>query len=193
MPSRNIVFSGISYWARPHEGQEDEYEDKKFFKITLVPDDASWAKFARSGLKLKKKSVDLKDPKAPEGITLKRDYDGKEIVDDKTGKTKVLGGGPIPVVDMDGNPITEEIGNGSEVDILVNVYQGKYKTKNYTGHRTEKIRVRKLVPYDRFTDDFDEFEDSGVGTKTDSNSSFDDLDEEPIKVEKKTKKSDLPF
>ena len=190
MASRNIVFSGKAYWARPHEGQEDEYEDKKFYKITLVPDDASWAKFARTGLKLKKKKVsgDKDDPdnKAPEGITFKRDLEGKEVTDKKTGKVKILGGGPIPCVDADGREITEAIGNESDVDILVNVYQGKYKTRSYVGHRVEKIRVNKLVKYDPFAED--DLDDFGSETSDDTD------DEEPTKeVKKSTKKSDLPF
>jgi len=184
MANRNIVLSGVAYWARPHEGQEDEYEDKKFYKITLVPDDESWAKFARTGLKLKKKPVN-KDDDAPEGLTFKRDLEGKEIEDKKTGKIKVLGGGPIPVVDSDGQTLTCEIGNGSLVDILVNVYDGEYKKRRYVGHRTEKIRVNKLVKYDPFAED--DLSDFGTGSKVEEE------DEEEVPVKKTTKKSDLPF
>lgn len=190
MSSHNIVLSGTFYWSRPHEGQEDEYEDKKFYKVTLVPDDASWAKFARTGLKLKKKSVNGKDPDAPEGLTFKRDMLGKEIEDSKTHKMKVLGGGPIPVVDSDGNTIKDEIGNGSKGDLLIAVYTGKYKGRAYTGHRTEKMRVTKLVKYDPWDDSESDFDHA---------ESDDDQDDTTVSSSQEVKKTknrlddDLPF
>ena len=184
MASKNIVLSGTFYWARPHEGQEDEYEDKKFFKVTLVPDDASWAKYARTGLKLKKKPVN-KDEGAPEGLTFKRDLVGKEVPDNRTGKTMILGGGPIPVVDLNGDQVTDEIGNGSKGDLLIAVYTGKWKNRSYIGHRVEKMRVTKLIKYDPWAEsDFDE---------ADIPSDDEDIEDEAPKKTKNRLDDDLPF
>ena len=56
--------------------------------------------------------------------------------------------GPPKVVDMAGDPITDLIGNGSEVEVTISVYDFNSKEHGTgKGHKLEEIRVLSLVPY----------------------------------------------
>lgn len=180
MATRKIILSGKSYWARVYEGSHDEYSGKEFYKITVALDGDSWSKFSKSGMTLKARPVE-KDSDI-QGITFRRDLEGKEFVDKSSGKTKVLGGGTPRVVDENGDKMTALIGNGSEVEVLVEVYETKQKPPKI-GHRLEAVKVTKLIPYDEFREDDVEEETVQVDTpKTD--------DSVPLQ---KTSKKDLPF
>lgn len=183
MPSKKVVLSGVSYWARVYEGSHDEYGGKEFYKITVALDGDSWGKFSKSGMTLQSRPVE-KDSDV-KGITFRRDVEGRDFVDKRTGKSKTLGGGTPRVVGPDGAVFSELIGNGSEVEVLVEVYQTNSKPPK-TGHRLEAVKVTKHVPYDEFRED-----DDDVRADTDnSGGSFVGMDSlEPVK---KTKK-DLPF
>lgn len=188
MTTKKIVLKGNAYWARVYEGSHDEYGGKEFYKITVDLDGDSWGKFSRSGMTLQSRPVE-KDSDI-KGITFRRDIEGKEFKDAKTGKVKVLGGGPPRVVDKDGQVMTDLIGNGSEIEVLVEVYETKSKPPKI-GHRLEAVKVLKIVHYEPPEDDDD---DSIMGSGSNSSGSFADLDEPPVKQEvAKKSKRDLPF
>ena len=53
------------------------------------------------------------------------------------------------VTDVDGNPITDLIGNGSTVTIKVTVYDYDNSFGRGKGHRWEAVRVDELVKYEK--------------------------------------------
>jgi hypothetical protein len=50
---------------------------------------------------------------------------------------------PPDVIDLQGNAITDKIGNGSDVIVKVEVY----KAKKGKGHRLLAVQVENLIPY----------------------------------------------
>lgn len=155
-----FVFSGKAYYSMVYEGNHDEYGGKEFYKITLALDGSSWSKFNRSGLSLKVKKLDT-DSGEEDVVTFKRDVHPKTGVD-KNGRPWTLGGGAPRVVDEHGDEFDKLIGNGSEVEVLIDVYTvAKGPMKGKRGHRLDAIKILKHIPYDPdvFEDDFDDLED----------------------------------
>lgn len=151
--AKNIVFTGKAYWARVYEGNHDEFGGKEFYKITVALDNEGWSKFHQSGLSLKVKPV---EQDGEDGVTFKRDVEAKSGVD-KKGKKWSLGGGPPRVRDAEGDEFSDLIGNGSTVEVLVEVYEvasGPLKGKK--GHRLEAVKVVKHIPYESPEDDDEE-------------------------------------
>jgi hypothetical protein len=147
--SQNFVFSGEIFWSKVFEGQADSYDGgPEFYKITLIPDDESWAKFKASKLKLKPREVSSDDSRL--AITFRRDKAPK-VLEDGTE----LGGGTPRVLDAEGDPwdTNKLIGNGSKGQILVNRYFPKTKP-NLVGHRLEAVKILKHVPYEAGGDPF---------------------------------------
>lgn len=174
--AKNIVFSGKAYYAMVYEGNHDEYGGKEFYKITVGLDGPSWAKFNKSGLSLKVRQIDDDDV-----VTFKRDLVAKTGTT-KKGKKFSLGGGAPRVVDADGEEFDKLIGNGSDVEVLVEVYEvasGPLKGKK--GHRLEAVKVINHIPYEP-NDDEDE--------ETEVEESQEESGEE---APKKSSKKGLPF
>lgn len=191
--SRNIVLRGKAYWARVYEGNHDEFGGKEFYKITVALDSESWSKYNQSGLGLKPKAVSSDD--STPGITFRRDLHAK-TGKDKNGKEWTLGGGAPRVVDADKQEFSELIGNGSVVEVLVNIYVvGAGPMKGKRGHRLEAVKVLEHIPYESmdFEDD-PEFADD-TPEKDDKDEAPFDTDEPEKKEEKPTKKASkgLPF
>lgn len=160
MAQRIVRLRGISYWARLYEGQEDEYNDKVFTKITVELDNESWEKYNKSRMKLRPRPV-TSDDDAPDGITFRREVEGK-MVKSRTGKDKELGGGYPKVVDKNGDEMTSDqlIGNGSLVEVKVSVYD--IPSRKLVGHRLEEVKVLELVPYEPYDEDDEEEEEEPV-------------------------------
>lgn len=63
---------------------------------------------------------------------------------------------PIVVIDEEGNPVTDSIGNGSEIELTLQTYtwddrvgkDGEVISAG-TGARIVRVRILKLVPYQR--------------------------------------------
>lgn len=178
MASKKVILKGELFWARVQEGNHDEYSGAEFYKVTLVPDDESWVKFSKTGSSLKTRPAASDDDR--DSLTFRRDLHGKEITDKKTGKKKILGGGPPRVVDADGQPLDPDIliGNGSVGEVLVEFYSSK-ATKR-VGHRLEAIKVLDLVKY---AGSFEEDDDP----------SPEEEDEKPVETKAKKSNKDLPF
>lgn len=145
-----LKLKGTAYWARVYEGNHDEYGGKEFYKITLVPDDESWVKFNKSGLSLKPKETGDDDELS---VTFRRDVHAKSGID-KKGKPWTMGGGAPQVVDADGDEFNKLIGNGSLVEIAVDVYTVKAgPMKGKKGHRLDGVKVLEHVAYEAPDDD----------------------------------------
>lgn len=106
-------------------------EKYKRWKISLALDKDSQKVFDESECQLRAKRDDGKH-----WYTFSRNHE-------RVVKDNVVHFDPPEVVDFDGNPTTEFIGNGSKVTIRVALFD----TSKGKGHRLEKIRIDSLVPY----------------------------------------------
>jgi hypothetical protein len=147
MATTAYYLKGTCKWAMVHSPDRD-FDN---FKINLYMDDASKKLFADSGMTLEPKKegkVTKADPKpkavkcelkdADAYITFRRP-NTKEI------KKQVVEFGKPQVLDADGNPTKDLIGNGSEVTIKVIAFDTQAHGK---GHRLEAVQINELVPYE---------------------------------------------
>ena len=132
MATSEIYLSGMCKWAKVHTPQNKYESTDKEWSINLYLDEVSKKAFDMSGLQLKKKEDE-------EGtfITLRRDV------------TKVINGDTLTfmkpaVLDGEGQPVTDMIGNGSEVTCKVDVFN----TAKGMGHRLQAVRIDELEPYE---------------------------------------------
>jgi hypothetical protein len=128
MATEIYYFQGKAKWAKVYR-PDPEYDN---YKINVYLDEPSKKLFEAAGTQLTPKSDD-----DGEYVTFRRDHS-------KMIKKDLVTFGPPKVVDHNNNPITETIGNGSEVVVKVQVYDGK-KGK---GHRLEAVQVVNLVVYE---------------------------------------------
>jgi len=128
MATEYFYFRGKAKWAKIYR-PDPEYDN---YKINVYLDKASMKLFEEAGTQLTPK-----DDEDGTYVAFRRDHS-------KMIKKELVTFGPPKVVDIDGNPVTESIGNGSEVVVKVAVYDGK-KGK---GHRLEAVQVTNLVVYD---------------------------------------------
>lgn len=126
--SEMLYFQGMCKWAQVYK-PDSEYDN---FKINVYLDEPSWKLFESSGLQL----------------TPKEDDDGKFVCfrrdNYKQIKKELVHFGAPKVMDADGEPMTDSIGNGSEVVVKVI----SYPSMKGRGHRLEAVKVTKLVPYE---------------------------------------------
>jgi hypothetical protein len=127
MATENYYFKGIAKWAKVYR-PDPEYDN---YKINVYLDKASKKLFEQAGTQLTPKTDE-----DGEYVAFRRDHS-------KMIKNELVTFGPPKVVDTNNNPLTEIIGNGSEVVVKVQVYDGK-KGK---GHRLEAVQVTSLVVY----------------------------------------------
>lgn len=120
-------FSGIAKWAKLHT------PDKKFqnYEIDLFVDDETLKAIKATGVQLK-----VREDKDGQFIKFRRPASKKR-------KDKLVEMGPVKVI-KDGKRFTEEVGNGSEVTVLIQVYD----TMKGPGHTLEMVKIDKLVAYD---------------------------------------------
>jgi hypothetical protein len=127
MATEFLYFRGKSKWAQLVT-PDKEYDN---FKINVYLDDASRALFKESGLQLEPKT----------------DEDGEYVVFRRKNyqqiKKDLVHWGAPKVIDREGAPVSELIGNGSEVVVKVQAYDSK-KGK---GHRLDTVQVLELIPY----------------------------------------------
>lgn len=129
MASREYYFSGIAKWAKVYK-PDDVYHN---WSIQLYPDQASAEQYTQSKMTVK----------------YKEDADGKYLTF-RRPEAKLINGQNVSfeapkVVDADGNPFTQTIGNGSKVTVKVLVYD--LKARAGVGHRLEAVRIDELVEY----------------------------------------------
>lgn len=122
-----MYLQGKSYWARVHK------PDEKYNKFTLdfYPDAASWKAYKAAGLQLKERESE-------HGTYVKLGVPATRL----TKKGDVIKA-QVAVLDEDNQPMTKNIGNGSEVTVKVEVFD----TDKGPGHRLLAVRADKLVEY----------------------------------------------
>ena len=122
-----MYMQGKSYWARVHK------PDEKYNRYTLdfYPDEASWKAYKSSGLQLKERESE-------HGTYVKLVVPAARM----TKKGDVIKA-TVEVLDEDNQPTTENIGNGSEVTVKIEVFD----TEKGPGHRLLAVRADKLVEY----------------------------------------------
>ncbi len=141
MPTTEVYFKGKAKWA--HTSKPDKFGN---YSVVLYPDDESLTKIR-----------ELKDGKPPILNVVKKDEDGYNVKfscpQNKTinGRVQVFS---VLVMDVNKNPVTALLGNGSDITIKCDLYT--YRRGEGKAIRLKAIRVDNLVPYepDRdFTED----------------------------------------
>jgi hypothetical protein len=135
MATTTHYLSGPCKWAKVYK--PDEKYNKHSIDIGFTKD--GLANYTKLGLKNKPKEAD-----GLYWVTFRRDPEGKVWINGKQEPA-----GKPGVFNPDGSPCTEIIGNGSEVTIVVSTYDYDNKFGKGKGSRLEKVRVDKLVKYEK--------------------------------------------
>lgn len=146
------TLKGTVNWAKVH--RTDKFGN---FTIDFYPENAA----ARKALK-------------DTGIRSKvnEDEDGGLFFKLRRPESKTIRGeevnfGPPTVIDINGDPFTDNIGNGSEVEVTFSIYDFNHPDHGTgKGHRLEKVRVLNLIPYVRSTEDGTSSNETPVETPT---------------------------
>ena len=131
MAAKIFYFSGPVKWAKVYDHNVDEYGGTEFASIDVYLDEENQKRFKESESRLK----------------VREDEDGVFVKFRRNIENRVnpdWGGTPV-VLDAEGEPFNELIGNGSECTVKVTVYD----TKMGKGTRLERVRVDKHVAYEK--------------------------------------------
>lgn len=138
--SNYVYVTGELKWARTKEAETDPWGNTAW-KVTVFLDKGS-------------ESIETVMDMQSQGIknTLKKDHDTgqyfinfKRTAVDKKGKINT----PPKVVDKDGNPLNDLIGNGSKGTVKLELRTFKLKTGgNGAAATLDTIKVDELVPYE---------------------------------------------
>lgn len=129
MATNTYYFTGKIEWAKVYQNNLDSYEDgPPFASVQMYLDEDNLEKFETTGSKLK----------------LKANENGS-YVKFKRGPNLKFGNLWPEVIDSEGEPFTDLIGNGSIATIKVVVYDSRYGK----GTRLEKVRVDEHIVYER--------------------------------------------
>jgi hypothetical protein len=151
MGTRKVKLSGLGYWAKIFEGNRDltGFEDalKDVGGQCTIDVDLDAESFA----KLQKSKTMLRGKQSP-------DNEGMTRVRFKRKWIENYGGGAPTVVKADGSVWDYDedgfIGNGSTVEVILNVYDTT--RKNIIGTRLEKVKVLEHLEYVKDDEDEDE-------------------------------------
>lgn len=127
-------FYGKTKWAKVHT------PDEKFKRYTVDAylDDKSFTLFKKSGIQVEVREDDDGETFVRFGRPVSRVFTNR-----KTGEDELIKFGPPEVVDADGNPTKELVGNGSECTFEIETFP----TVKGIGHRLAKLQVLSLVAY----------------------------------------------
>ena len=132
MTTETVKLTGKASWAKIYEGNRDKNEafhgEGGAYTIDVLLEKEELDKLTASGSRLKPRLSD-------DGISIK--FKRKHI---HPAGIKALGG-PPQVVDAEGNDFSEWLGNGSTVEVAVDVYD----TKMGKGTRLTGVRVVEFV------------------------------------------------
>jgi hypothetical protein len=135
MATKTFKFSGTCKWAKVHTPVDAFDKNKpKEYTIDLYMNEGNLEEFRRSESQLRIKKDEAENQtyvrfRCPSQVMI----NGEEVV----FKPEVL--------DENGVPTDEPIGNGSAVTISVDVYD----TRMGKGSRLKKVEIDRLVPYER--------------------------------------------
>lgn len=130
MSTNTLYLSGKAYWAKVFEHNLDNYDGTLSAQIEIELDKEQRDALKESGSRVTPKLQDDGTIR----VRFKRKFDNPLFPN--------LGGLPN-VLDAEGKPLNELIGNGSDVTVKVTVYD----TKKGKGTRLESVRVDNLVEY----------------------------------------------
>lgn len=162
------------FWSAVHQPKPNFAKDANVYEITTIvsAEDAKELKKLKIAKELKEIGVDV-DP----DLQLYAEYEGcyimKASCPEFTAKGKKL---TISVVDTEGNPITENLGNGTKGHLRFFTWVGdKGVNKGKLNSRINYVVVTDLIPYsDTGSGGYDE--EFGVTLKT-KKSAVDDFEE----------------
>lgn len=165
MGTKTFTFTGKASWPKLSEGNRDMYD----WNAETMRYDLESATKGRYSIGLEMNSSDYRELKKTGSMSAKHSKvsdDGFDVVKfnrphekrNFKGEVMAFASGEPVVQNTDGSPwdwsINGMIGNGSEVEVTVSVYDTKYQP----GTRLEKVRVLELVPYE--TEGFEELEEA---------------------------------
>lgn len=131
MATTTYIFRGKAVY--PMLVKPDDFNGEKFWKIGLAMDEASKRLFKMSGLKLRPKSHD--DPELNDFVVFRRPVAKVIKGEERTfAPPKIEGWNPEEVV----------LGNGSEVEVYVEVYDTRFGK----GHRLAGVKAINVVPFE---------------------------------------------
>lgn len=135
-----LKFKGLIAWARIYDGQEDEYNGDKHWKISFYPNKEVAESIKAAGIQARIKD----DDGEKSGVAGKYFVFKRPLERSFDGVTQKLD--PVKVVDKMGKEYPERIsiGNGSTVEVTLEVYQTKRFGK---GTRLKEIKVLDLIEY----------------------------------------------
>lgn len=144
------VISGTAYWASVHK-PNTTYDPK--WTIELIVDKDEAAKF-------KSRVDELKETGKENTPAIKKDEEkgGYSIrVDQRVEQADGSPNQPPRVIDLEGQPFDELIGNGSQVEVLYNLGRSTYKNKTYIKAYLRAVKVIEHVPYKSNDPDAEDF------------------------------------
>lgn len=141
-----LRFKGLIAWARIYDGQEDDYNGDKRWKISFYPSKEVADKIKDAGIQSRMKE----DDGEKSGIAGKYFVFKRELEREFEGTVQKLD--PVKVYNKEGKLLDDRIsiGNGSTVEITLEVYQTKRFGK---GTRLNAIRIIDLIEYKPDDDD----------------------------------------
>ncbi len=136
--TKYLKFKGKGAWFKLFE--PDDYKGEKKWKFNLYPSDATLAEMKAAGLQNKVKE----DDGEKSGVTGK--FVGLKRETEKKFNGVINRFEPPIVYDMKGDEITDPIiiGNGSEVEVLLEVY---HTDRFGAGSRIQEVKIIDLIEY----------------------------------------------
>lgn len=150
MAYKEVTTVGTLEWAKVFENNRDmkgfdgEYEKTDgAYVVDQVMDKDEYAKLTAAGSQKKPKQKRLMDGEIV--IKMMRPH----RVTTKDGRELPQAGGAPEVVDADGNPFTDRIGNGTKAEVtnLISSFKGQ-DGKVYSRTSMMKIKILEHVPYE---------------------------------------------
>jgi hypothetical protein len=163
------VINGIAYWASIQK-PNTKFEPKWCIDVVVSKDEAE--KFSDLCKSLKETGKETL-PK----ITKDEEKGGFVIrFEQKVARADGSSNNPPRIINADGEPFTDLVGNGSKVDVLYSLYKAEYKGKTWIKPGLRGVKILDLVKFSGATEEEDFYKSSGsskVQSKTD-----DDFDDE---------------
>lgn len=148
--TRTLKLTATCKYARILEPNQGDYDDQPVYSIALVLTDAQFAKLKEKGFRGQHKA----------------DADGDKICNFKRRTLARDGARQVPalsVVGRDKLPVTESVGNGSEVVVILELNDYDNKFGKGTAFRLGAVQVIDHVLYEKVNvhlDAFDQLDDA---------------------------------
>lgn len=138
MGTQIFKFKGIAMWAKVHN-PDAKYER---YCVDAFLTDKSWELFKKSRLQLERKEGKYTDAAGVEAVGEYVRF-GRPI--QKLFGKELVEFGPVVVKNAQGQKIDDLVGNGSDCEFTVTVFD----TRKGKGHRLDELKVLNLVEYNK--------------------------------------------